>query len=107
MFEGAKVINAYGKIKTALTVCCRKRQAQKKGPTSILQNLVEQEEGQAPQVVLLHQLFSFIGSSPERAVSIAASKDRAGLCHYFTLGITAQIPSLRTKNFEKIQSGAL
>lgn len=48
----------------------RRRQAHRKGPQSILQNLVEQQEAKAPQVALLHQLFAFIGSSPERAVSI-------------------------------------
>jgi hypothetical protein len=46
----------------------RKRQVHRK-QASILQNLVEQTDVQDPQVSLLHQLFAFIGSSPERAVS--------------------------------------
>ena len=53
-----------------LNLSYRKRQAQRKGPASILQDLVEDEaHDRPPHVILLDQLFSFIGSNPEKAVS--------------------------------------
>jgi len=52
-----------------IILSCRHRQAQKKGTASILQDLVEEDYGKPPHVVLIDQLFSFIGSSPEKAVS--------------------------------------
>ena len=49
----------------------RRRPGQKLGPTSILQGLVEdnEEKGKPPHVILIGQLFSFIGSEPQKAVS--------------------------------------
>ncbi len=48
----------------------RKRQAARKGPASILQDLVEEENNdRPPHVILIEQLFTFIGSNPEKAVS--------------------------------------
>jgi len=47
----------------------RGRYAQKTGPTSILQDLVEEVGDRPPHAILIDQLFSFIGSNPENAVS--------------------------------------
>ncbi|KAL3856755.1 hypothetical protein ACJMK2_011476 [Sinanodonta woodiana] len=52
----------------------RRRQSQRLGPNSILQDLVEDEElgsheHRPPHVALLSQLFQFIGSDPEKAIS--------------------------------------
>ena len=49
----------------------RKRQAYKKVPALILEGMLEGEErDKPPHVVLIHQLFAFIGSNPEKAVRI-------------------------------------
>ncbi|WAR02868.1 HECD4-like protein [Mya arenaria] len=52
----------------------RRRPKQKAGPMSLLQDLVEENDGKGlpPHVILIGQLFSFIGSDPEKAVSSAA-----------------------------------
>ena len=49
----------------------RRRPGQKLGPTSVLQGLIEdnEEKGKPPHVILIGQLFSFIGSEPQKAVS--------------------------------------
>lgn len=49
----------------------RRRQARKKAVVSILQDLVEEDQvDKPPHIVLIDQLFNFIGSNPEKAVSI-------------------------------------
>ena len=49
----------------------RKRQAHRKVPALILEGMLEGEErDKPPHVVLIHQLFAFIGSNPEKAVGI-------------------------------------
>ncbi|XP_053376531.1 probable E3 ubiquitin-protein ligase HECTD4 [Mercenaria mercenaria] len=52
----------------------KRRPKHKQGPMSILQDLIEDhdEKGQSPHVVLIGQLFSFIGSNPEKAISSEA-----------------------------------
>jgi len=57
---------------TSLFDFCRRQPKHKPGPMTILQDLVEdqEEKGLAPHVSLIGQLFSFIGSDPEKAVSL-------------------------------------
>ena len=51
------------------TVTCVFRRRHKRGPVSILQGLVDDEvASRAPHIVLIDQLFAFIGSNPEKAV---------------------------------------
>lgn len=48
----------------------RRRQARKKAVVSILQDLVEEDQvDKPPHIVLIDQLFNFIGSNPEKAIS--------------------------------------
>ena len=54
-----------------IVVDFRKRQAHRKVPTILLQDLVTDEgRDRPPHVILLDQLFTFIGSNPEKAVII-------------------------------------
>ncbi|OWF52164.1 E3 ubiquitin-protein ligase HECTD4 [Mizuhopecten yessoensis] len=56
-----------------LKIRSRKRHGKRKGPASVLQELAEDDNKDVPpHVVLVDQLFSFIGSDPEKAIS---SKD--------------------------------
>lgn len=47
----------------------RKRKTHRRTPSSVLQDLVEGEgRDKPPHIILIEQLFSFIGSNPEKAV---------------------------------------
>ena len=55
--------------KRTRAVTCVFRRRHKRGPVSILQGLVDDEvASRAPHIVLIDQLFAFIGSNPEKAV---------------------------------------
>ncbi len=74
----------------------RKRQAARKGPASILQDLVEEENNdRPPHVILIEQLFTFIGSNPEKAVSTKK---------YRLSSATSTIALFKSPFFESIQS---
>ncbi|XP_052243277.1 probable E3 ubiquitin-protein ligase HECTD4 isoform X2 [Dreissena polymorpha] len=58
----------------------RRRPKQKPDPMTILQDLVDdQEVGLSPHAILIGQLFQFIGSAPEKAVSCEAFLQTAKL----------------------------
>lgn len=65
------VMNLISNLYIMLIRLFRRRPGQKLGPTSVLQGLIEdnEEKGKPPHVILIGQLFSFIGSEPQKAVS--------------------------------------
>lgn len=89
-------------ISTELCVCCsmatvcvifkfyvllvffgRKRKSHRRTPSSVLQDLVDGEgRDKPPHTILIDQLFSFIGNSPEKAVSTKISATYACLFSY-------------------------
>ena len=54
-----------------LSSCCRYRLTEKRKTMSILQDLIEDDgDDKPPYITLIDQLFAFIGSDPEKAVSV-------------------------------------